>query len=330
MNFLPGFFACTVALFLLRAPYQDKRGHLPRLPQELEFYDQPTFIVAGVTDGGNGGGHGSDTILRSSEALAKATASLGSVNAHPEDLLQAARAYQRAAEKDPSEPNLFDWGTELLAHRASGPAAEVFTRGTRLFPRSMRMLLGLAVSQYANGSYEPASRSFFAAADLNPSDPKPYLFLAKVQGSIITESDGYRDRMARFASVAPDSAWANFYYAVSLRDRDIAKTKTLLYQALQLDPKLAEAHVQLGIIYASGKNFEPAIAAFQKAIAIDPKLEEAHYRLAQAYAQTGDKGKAQKEFQIHDHLLKESAAQVEQERRQVQQFVIELRGPDRR
>jgi tetratricopeptide (TPR) repeat protein len=266
--------------------------------------------------------------LRSSEALAKATASLGNVKNHPEDPLQAARTYQRAAEQDPSERNLFDWGAELLAHRANGPAIEVFIRGARLFPRSTRMLLGVAVAQYANGSYEPAAQSFFTAADLNPSDPKPYLFLAKVQSSIITESDGCLERMARFASLAPDNAWANFYYAVSLRDRDSAKAESLLEMALQLNPKLAEAHMQLGIIHSTRKNFEPAIAAFQKAIAMDPKLEEAHYRLAQAYAQVGEKQKAQKEFEIHDRLLKESAAQVERERRQVQQFVIELRGPD--
>jgi Tfp pilus assembly protein PilF len=101
----------------------------------------------------------------------------------------------------------------------------------------------------------------------------------------------------------------------------------LLERALQLDPKLADAHLQLAIIYSARNNFEPAIAAFQKAIAIDPKLEEAHYRLAQTYTRIGEKQKAQKEFEIHDHLLKESAAQVEQERRQVQQFVIELRAP---
>jgi tetratricopeptide (TPR) repeat protein len=308
-----------LAAFLLRAPHQDKP----------EFYDEPTFIVAGVTDGASGGGHGSDTILRSSESLAKATASLGSVNVHPEDPLQAARAYQHAAEQDTSEPNLFNWAAELLAHRANAPAIEVFTRGARLFPRSMRILLGLAVAQYANGSYQAAARSFFAATDLNPSDPKPYLFLAKVQSTVITESDGYLERISRFASLSPDNAWANFYFAVSVRDRDSAKAESLLEKAIQLDPKLADAQVQLGIIYSARKNFEPAIAAFQKAIAIDPKLEEAHYRLAQTYTRVGEKQKARKEFEIHDYLLKESTAQMEQERRQVQQFVIELRGPDR-
>jgi hypothetical protein len=48
--------------------------------------------------------------------------------------LEAVREYQRAAELDASEQYLFDWGTELLTHRALEPAAEVFTKGNRLFP----------------------------------------------------------------------------------------------------------------------------------------------------------------------------------------------------
>src|SRR5262249_14243550 len=43
------------------------------------------------------------------------------------DPLRAVHEYQRPAELDPSEPNLFDWGTELLTHRTLQPAIEVFT-----------------------------------------------------------------------------------------------------------------------------------------------------------------------------------------------------------
>src|SRR3981189_2152131 len=42
-----------------------------------EFFDEPQFTVAGVTQASNSGGHGSDTVLRTTEALAKATVSLG-------------------------------------------------------------------------------------------------------------------------------------------------------------------------------------------------------------------------------------------------------------
>src|SRR5215467_2688357 len=44
--------------------------------QSPQFFDEPHFTVAGVTQTGNAGGHGSDVVLRSTEALTKATLSL--------------------------------------------------------------------------------------------------------------------------------------------------------------------------------------------------------------------------------------------------------------
>ena len=318
----------TFGPFALNAT-EEKIIDLTLAPHKPELYDQPTFIVAGVTDGANRGGHGSDVILRSSETLTKATASLGDTKEPPGDPLTAVREYQHAAEQNPSERNFFDWGAELLAHHANVPAIEVFTKGNRLFPRSTRMLLGLAVAHYSNGSYDEAAQRFFEASDLNPSDPGPYLFLAKVQSSAITESAGYLERMARFATIAPDNAWANFYYAASFwkHKGDAQQAEALLKKALYLDPKMPDALLQLGIIYSARKDFPRAIAAFEQAIAIDPRLEEAHYRLAQAYTRTGENQKAQKEFATHHQLVQESSEQTERERREVQQFVIQLRTP---
>jgi len=92
----------------------------------LSFFDEPHFTVAGVTDTTSLGGHGSDVIVRNREALASATASLKKERpdntddeaAHHHSLADArengrssgaVREYQRAAELNPSEPNLFDW-----------------------------------------------------------------------------------------------------------------------------------------------------------------------------------------------------------------------------
>src|SRR5215469_754157 len=206
--------------------------------QAPEFYDEPQFTVAGVTDTTNLGTHGADTVVRNTESLARETASMNSAagnspakatdaaaflslreavkrapgsfqanhqlgktlldngnareaapyleraaalnpadhqvaydlaNAcvalgdynHAKSVLQspagrlesadnhrllgdveekmgdpvsAVHEYQRAAELEPSESNLFRWGAELLQHRAFEPASEVFTKGNRLYP----------------------------------------------------------------------------------------------------------------------------------------------------------------------------------------------------
>lgn len=316
-----------------------------------EFFDEPHFTVAGVTDTTSLGGHGSDTMVRNREALAQATASLkkeppgnGDDEAglhhsladaderrgHP---LEAVREYQRAAELNPSESNLFDWGTELLTHHAAEPAVEVFTKGNRLFPHSVRMLSGLAASLYSLGSFDQAARRLCEASDLNPDDPNPYLFMGKMQAVESTQSEAIEERLARFVRLQPQNAWANYYYAVSLQKRrkspqdveNLGRATSLLQTAVHLDPKLGLAYLELGIIYSEQKDFPKAVSALQRAIEATPGLEEAHYRLAQAYKQMGEIAKAHTELQLYEQISKEKTQEIERQRHEIQQFVFELR-----
>jgi tetratricopeptide (TPR) repeat protein len=362
--------------------------------QAPEFFDEPHFTVAGVTQAANSGGHGSDTVLRTTEALAKATVSLSkdkeagsgsnppasaatesslrdAVARNPNDPelhrqlgyveeklgnpLESVREYQRAAELDPSEPDLFDWGTELLTHRALEPATEVFTKGNRLFPKSVRMLVALGVTWYSRGVYDRAAQCLVNASDLAPDNPTPYLFLGKMQSVETIPPEGSVEKLARFAQMQPDNALANYYYAVTLWKeaekesetqsanashndaQHLARVETLLLKAVHLDPKLGAAYLHLGILYSQRADFSQAIAAYQKAIEVsdeeggqqvDEILAETHYRLAQAYLRTGDKGLAQQELQLHDQMSKKTKENTERERREVQEFVISLQKKD--
>jgi len=388
--------------------------------QAPEFFDEPQFTVAGVTQAANSGGHGSDVVLRTTEALAKATVSLSkdsdkdrdrdgdkdkdkdsdsgkqssagskslaatsstaatesallqAVALNPQDPalhhrlgeveedlgkpLEAVREYQRAAELDPGELYLFDWGTELLNHRALEPATEVFTKGNRLFPKSVRMLVALGVAWYARGSYDQAAQCLATASDLAPDNPTPYLFLGKMQSVETTPSELSIARLARFAQLQPENALANYYYAVSLWKQSAgladgsnddanhnnnarsARVESLLLKAVHLDPKLAAAYLQLGILYSRRADFSRAISAYQSAIDVAPEqvgpqlanppidetLAEAHYRLAQAYLRTGDKTHAREELQLHAQVVKKTKEDTERQRREIQDFVVSLR-----
>lgn len=354
--------------------------------QAPEFFDEPQFTVAGVTQATNAGGHGSDTALRTTEALAKATLSLGketgskktedrsdvapsveteaslqdAVSRSPKDPalhrrlgdleeklgnpLEAVRQYQRAAELDPSEQNLFDWGAELLTHRALEPATEVFAKGNRLFPKSVRMLVALGVTWYARDSYDRASQCLENASDLAPDNSTPYIFLGKMLAVETTPSQGSLERLARFADLQPDNALANYYYAVVLSkqsasagdvrgDKDAARSARVeshLEKSVHLDPKFGPAYLQLGIFYSRRADFVQAISNYRKAIEVTPEgddtLVEAHYRLAQTYRQTGEQLQAKQELEVHDRLAKKTKEDTARERREVQEFVISLRG----
>jgi tetratricopeptide (TPR) repeat protein len=256
---------------------------------------------------------------------------LGDVEEKLGNSLEAVREYQHAAELNPSEANLFDWGTELLIHRAFEPATEVFTEGNRLFPHSARMLAGLGVSWYARGSDDQAVERLCQASDLNPDDPNPYLFLGKMQSVETAQSTCMMEKLQRFITLQPENAQANYYYALGLSGRtdadDLAHAESLLEKAVRLDPKLASAYLQLGVLYSQRGDSSKAVSAYQKAIVANPGLVAAHYRLAQAYSQNGEKSKAQAELQIYDQLSKKTAEEADRQRREIQQFVYTLREP---
>lgn len=404
--------------------------------QAPEFYDEPHFTVAGVSDTTNLGGHGSDVVVRTTETLARDTASLGRNPSavHPPDTykaekalrdqlardpesfkanqqlgtlladtgrardglpylehasrlrpddaangyelalakagtgeldqaqtdvkrllarrdtaelhhllaeieekrgspVEAVREYQRAAELNPSESNLFDWGSDLLLHSAVDPALEVFGKGHRLFPTSARMLVGLGVAFYGRGSYEQAVSRLCAASDLNPGDPTPYFFLGKFESAEPTSSPASVERLERFAKLEPENAQANYFYALSLwnsrqgnDDKVVTKVNSLLEKALHLDPKLGAAFLEIGILKLEKNDLLGALASFQKAVDASPQLAQAHYRLAQTYRQTGDSPRAQTELELYTQISRNNAEEAVRERREIQQFVYTLRN----
>ncbi|MGE5724411.1 MAG: tetratricopeptide repeat protein, partial [Acidobacteriota bacterium] len=309
-----------------------------------QFFDEPQFTIAGVTDTTNLGGHASNATAPAKDELAREVATLNAPSsvaametpaAQDQVLvaareraerhhlladsaekqgrpLDAAREYEMAARLDPSEPNLFDWGAELSLHHAIQPAIEVFSQGHRLFPHSVRMLLGLGAAWFAQGSSQRAALYLCQASDLAPANPQPYLFLGKVQESETAPSTAITERLARFARLRPEDAQANYYYALSRWKQakargdagHLAQVESLLQKATQLDPGFASAYLQLGILYAEQKQYPEAISSYQKAIAANPRLPDAHYRLAQAYMRTGEKQKASAEMQLYDQLAK--------------------------
>jgi tetratricopeptide (TPR) repeat protein len=247
--------------------------------------------------------------------------------------LEAVHEYQQAAELDPNESNTFDWGSELLLHHAAEPAIAVFANGNRLFPGSTRMLIGLGSSEFAAGFYERAAQRLCQASDLHPENPIPYQFLGKIQRTEGNVSPEVIDRFHRFQRLDPDNADANYLYAVALwkqnqpilPDAIVAQVESLLNTAVRIDPKFAEAYLQLGILHSYQHDSAASMADFQRAITNQPDLEEAHYRLAQAYRAAGKTNQAKSEIARFEQLRQQSALRIEREHREIKQFVYSLR-----
>src|ERR1700730_1096734 len=183
---------------------------------------------------------------------------LGEVEEKDGQFLTAANEYEIAAHMDPSEGNLFDWGGELLVHRTLEPAIQVFQKASERYPSSTRLLIALGMAFYSRGNYDDAVKSLLRAADLDPADPRSYLFLSRAQDSSPSQADEVTERFRRFAELQPGNASAQYYYAMSLwkgkraqdPGLDLRKIETLLKQSIALEPTLSAAHLQLGNLYS--------------------------------------------------------------------------------
>lgn len=200
------------------------------------------------------------------------------------------------------------------------------------------MLVGLGAALYASGSMEDAAGRVCEASDLQPANDVPYLFLGKMQKSATDVLPCGEEKLARFARAQPENALANYYYAVVLWKRargaestaDFRKQKELLEKALRVDPQLADAYLQLGILYTAQNGLDLAMHAYKQAVATNPAFGEAHYRLGLAYKRAGNNTKAEQEFALYKQAQEAESAAEERQRKELQQFVVILKEKDKK
>ncbi len=235
---------------------------------------------------------------------------LGDVEDRAGNLVAAAEAYERAARMEENEDHLLDLGNSLIRINAFDAAAQIFQYSLVNYPRSAKLRVGMGIAYYSRGQYGDAVKTLCEAVDLDPTDARAYLFLGEMYGVSVEMAEEITRQMAQFVKHHPRNALAHYYYAVNLRQGrrsaeiagDLKQIETLLKTAIALDPKLAQAHYELGVFYAGQRRDSEAIEALRNAVKLNPDLEKAHYRLARLYQRAGQSTLAAKEMEIFQRL----------------------------
>jgi Flp pilus assembly protein TadD, contains TPR repeats len=254
---------------------------------------------------------------------------LGQIDEKEGQFVDAANEFGAAAQMDPSEDNLFAWGGEMLLHRAYDPAIDIFEQATARYPKSPRLFIGLGMALYSRARYDEAVKALLTAADLKPDDPRCYFFLSKAFASTPIQADDVIARFKRYAELEPDNASGAYFYAIALwkgkraddPEQIVPQIESLLQRAIALDPKMVDAHMQLGRLYSDQREYAKSIVEYQSALAVNPDLPDAHYRLGQAYIHTGQKDRAQAELDVYQNQRAQHHAELDKERAEVKQFV---------
>ena len=81
-------------------------------------------------------------------------------------------------------------------------------------------------------------------------------------------------------------------------------------QAIRINPDDAEAHYNLGVVYANLGMYKEAIESYKQAIRIDPDYVDAHYYLGLGYIFLNDKVSALEQYKILENLDSEMANEL--------------------
>lgn len=244
-------------------------------PQVMQFADDPHFTIAGVADWTAAGGHGSDAILRTSEALTRETLDLQSDNHHsssrtcPEDeaALQAAVANQ---------PRGFEarhcLGIFYLRSQKYAEAVKALDSAYRITPGDAENEYALAEACRRAGDPAGARKHFQnVSAHENTAD------LHRLAGLV---DESLRDPVAavnEFAQAARlDGSEENYFAWGSelLYHRAVWQARDVFQQGVRAWPKSARMLTGLGTALFAGAFYDDAAEHLCQAATLEPDNPE--------------------------------------------------------
>ncbi|HEY6291411.1 MAG TPA: tetratricopeptide repeat protein [Terriglobia bacterium] len=240
---------------------------------------------------------------------------LGSLQAKQGEHAQAARTLRAALGLQPAYlPALLKLGESLFSAGDLDGSERVYSATTRQFPYAAEAYYGLGRIEVARGAMAAAIESFRKACDLFPpygaahyelaqadrklgktKEAQQHLALHEKDRTLVPPvDDPLRDELRALDIEAPSllERGVKLEQAGRIEDAIAAHEK-----ALELDPKLAQAHVNLIILYGRTGDFEKAEEHYRAAINLNPnQLPDAYYNYAVLLVKEGKLDQAEQTF----------------------------------
>lgn len=264
------------------------------------------------------------------EGSAAAQSLSGDVEERAGNFQEAAQAYARAAELDPSEENVWNLAFELLRHWSFEAATADLESAVVKFPQSERMRLGLGVAYFGKANFGKAVPVF---AELLRGSPENAMYAEMLGTSCTAELEAAQADcrvLVEYAERHPGDAKAAVAAAAGLTqgnasDGQVAQAYQLLRRAIATDPKLAEARYRLGLLDQEQNRWAESIPALEAAVALKANYAQAHYRLSMAYWRVGRKQEAKTQMDLEKRYAREQAEELERKLKQITILLAEVR-----
>jgi tetratricopeptide (TPR) repeat protein len=242
---------------------------------------------------------------------------IGDIQEQRGKYVEAAQAYQRAAELAPDkEQYRLNLALELVRHHTFEPGIAVLRQAAADFPQSPRIPTLLGVAYFAIAKTEDAVGALAGAlrvqADFAPA--RSYL------GRISLDATTPDPRAVESLCLQKDALCA----AVRLRaNRDDASAFGDLQQLAQ--PGDPVGHCELARAYEWREDWEAARPEMEACVKLEPGNPQHHYRMARIYQRLGLAAEAQRETELQKETARRAADEVQRREQAVQVFQYVIR-----
>jgi tetratricopeptide (TPR) repeat protein len=190
-----------------------------------------------------------------------------------DDIEQASQYYQLATEANVVAVEYFiDYSAFLLNTDKPEDAAELIQSGLKIYPNNYQLLINLANTYGELGEHKKNEATLKKAINLEPKNFSAYYNLGN-------------------------------HYFIEKKDFTLAEKNYLI--AIDKNPSLTLAYLNLASVYADSGKKEQAFAVYKKLLGNDPKNYEAYYNRAAYYMRSGMNTEAISDFDTSFSLMDE-------------------------
>ncbi len=185
-------------------------------------------------------------------------------------------------------------------------------------PQDPLYLYWLGRLDYDAQNYAAAITRLHTVLDLEPKMMRAYDLLGlcyDYMGQFNEAINNYSHAVELNRLQSNPSPWPHVDLAISLiSTNQLAEAEKLLHEALNYDPRLPQAHYQLGRVLEMHGSYKEAVESLKRATALQPAYPEPHYLLGRIYHRLGEDQLSRKEISLFQELKKAAVANPNAER----------------
>ncbi|MHC9543739.1 MAG: tetratricopeptide repeat protein [Vulcanimicrobiota bacterium] len=187
----------------------------------------------------------------------------------------------------------FRKGLELEKVGKTAEALQLYQKATETYGKNVKAQEHIQDILIAQGKKDDVLKKYKNLMGENPRDGHYYYLYGRLLGW-----DKGKEYFNKCISVSRKSPWGYYGLGLSLQaEKQFEDSLENLQKAVDIDPNMVDAHIQLGRTYAMLGKLKEGESEFRKAVEIDPASADGYFYLGNMCLINGSIGEAQMDYE---------------------------------